>query len=85
MSDHSGRRYLFDQPNLNASKHDGWILSVSLILRLGKGKDNRVADSLSRRFQVNHILVVSSYDSFDRWKASNQNLEISIACMDPLA
>lgn len=30
-------------------------------IRYIKGKENRVADSFSRRVHVNHILVMSSY------------------------
>lgn len=63
MSDHSGLRYLFDQPNLKARKAR-WLATLSEFyfeIRYIKGKENQVVDTLSKRVQVNHILVVSSY------------------------
>ena len=51
MSGHSGLRYLFDKPNLNARKAR-WLATLSEFdFKIGyiKGKDNRVADSISRR------------------------------------
>ena len=50
MSDHIGLRYLFDQLNLNARKAR-WLATISQFdfkIRYVKGKENRVADSLSR-------------------------------------
>ena len=63
MSDHIGLRYLFYQLNLNARKAIwlGTIKNFDLDIRYIKGKDNRVADALSRRVQVNHIASMSSY------------------------
>jgi len=57
MSDHSGIRYLFDQPNL-ISKKARWLDTLSEFyfkIKYIKGKENRVVDALSRRVQVNHI------------------------------
>ena len=51
MSDHSGFRYLFDQPNMNFRK-DRWLATLNEFdfeIRYIKEKDNRVADALSRR------------------------------------
>ena len=51
MSDHSGLRYLFDQPNLNAMQAI-WLATLSDFdceIRYIKGKENKVADSLSRK------------------------------------
>jgi hypothetical protein len=33
MTDHSGLRYLFDQPNSMLDKQGGWLSSVSLIFK----------------------------------------------------
>ena len=57
MSDHNGLRYLFDQPNLNARKAR-WLATLSEFdfeIRYIKGKENRVADALSKRAQVEFI------------------------------
>eukprot|EP00253_Pinus_taeda_P030047 PITA_30047 len=53
MSDHSGMRYLFDQPNLNAIQAR-WLDTPNEFdfeIRYIKGKVNRVEDTLSRRVQ----------------------------------
>jgi len=63
MSDHSGLRYLFEQPNLN-SMQARWLAMVSEFdfeIRYIKGKENMVIDALSRKIQVNHIATMSSY------------------------
>jgi len=63
MSDHSGLRYLFDQPNL-ISRQARWLATLSEFdfeIRYIKGKENWVADALSRKLQVNHIEAVRSY------------------------
>jgi len=59
MSDHSGLRYLFDQLNLN-SRQDKWLATLSEFhfeIRYIKGKENGVADALSRKVHVNHITI----------------------------
>lgn len=61
MSDNSGLRYLFDQPNLN-TRQAKWLATLSEFdfkIRYIKGKENRVVDALSRRVQVNHIATMS--------------------------
>lgn len=63
MSDRSGLRYLFDQPNMNAWK-SRWLAMISVFyfeIEYIKGKENRVADALSRRVHVIHITTMSSY------------------------
>jgi len=63
MSDHIGLRYLFDQPNLNA-RQARWLAMINEFgfeIRYIKGKENRVADALSRWVQVNHLAAMSSY------------------------
>ena len=51
MSDHSGLRYLLDQLNMNARQARllATISEFDIEIRYIKGKENRVADSLSRR------------------------------------
>jgi len=63
MSDHSGLRYLFDQPILNA-RQARWLATLNKFyfwIRYIKGEENRVVDALNKRVQLNHILVVSTY------------------------
>ena len=63
MSDHSGLGYLFDQPNINY-RQAIWLSNLSEFdfkITYIKGKENRVAYSLSRKVQVNHIATMSSY------------------------
>ena len=63
MSDHIGLRYWFDQPNLN-SRQARWLDMINEFdfkIRYVKGKENRVADALSRWVQVHHLAAVSSY------------------------
>lgn len=63
LSDHSGLRYLFEQPNLNV-RQARWLATLSEFdfeIKYILGKQNQVADALSRKVQVNHIVVISSY------------------------
>ena len=63
MSDHSGLRYLFDQPNLNA-RQDRWLdtlIEFEFEIKHIKGKEKWVVDALSRRVQMDHISTMSSY------------------------
>ena len=66
MCDHSGLRYLFDQPNLNV-KQVRWlamIIEFDFEIRYIKGKENMVANSLNRIVQVNHIVAMISYGTY---------------------
>ena len=63
INDHTGLRYLFYQPNLN-SRQVRWLDTLSEFdfrIRYIKGKESRVADSLSRKVHVTHIATMSSY------------------------
>jgi hypothetical protein len=65
MIDHSGLRYLFDQPKLNA-RHARWMALFSEFdfeIKHIKGKENRVADALSRSMKVIHLATVSTCES----------------------
>ena len=63
MSDHSGLRYLFGQPNSNIIQAR-WLEIFSEFdfeIRYIKGKENKVVDALTRKVQVNQISTMSSY------------------------
>ena len=63
ISDHSGLQYLFDQQNMNG-RQARWLAMISEFdfeIRYIKGKENRMADALSRKLQVNHLAAMSSY------------------------
>ena len=62
MTDHSGLRYLFDQPKLNV-RQSRWMDLLSEFdfeIKHIKGKENRVVDALSRSMKVVHLAVVSA-------------------------
>ena len=63
MSDHSGLRYLFDQPNQNVRKAICLAMINEFDFDIGyiKMKENMVANASSRRVQVNNIQAMSSY------------------------
>ena len=61
-TDHHGLKYLFDQPNLNA-RQARWLELISEFdfdIVYVKGKENHVADALSRRVHVVYAAEVSS-------------------------
>jgi hypothetical protein len=62
MTDHSGLRYLFNQPKLNV-RQARWMYLLSEFdfeIKHIKGKKNRVDDSLSRSMKVVHLATVSA-------------------------
>lgn len=63
MSDHSGLRYLFDQPNLNPRKDRLFAMISEFDFEISyiKDKEKKVAYALSKRIQENHIASMSSY------------------------
>jgi len=66
MSDHNGIRYVFNQPSLNAWQ-SRWLATLNEFdfeIKCIKGKENRVADALSRIVHVNHIATMSSYGTY---------------------
>jgi hypothetical protein len=65
MTDHSGLRYLFDQPKLNV-RQSRWMALLSdfdFEIKHIKGKENRVVDSLSISMKVVHLATVSISES----------------------
>jgi len=66
MSDHSGLRYLFDHPKLNARK-DVWMTLLSgfdFKIKDTKRKQNGVVDSISGSMKVIHLKFVSNCESY---------------------
>jgi hypothetical protein len=65
MTDHCGLRYLFDQPKLNA-RQARWMALLSEFdfeIKHIKGKENRVADALSRSMRTIHLAAVSTCET----------------------
>ena len=62
MFDNISLKYLFDQQNLNAGQSK-WLYFLSeydFEIKHIEGKENKVADALSRNANMNFITVVSS-------------------------
>jgi hypothetical protein len=63
MTYHYGLRNLFDQPKLNA-RQARWMALLSEFdfeIKHIKGKENRVADALSRSVKMIHLETMSTY------------------------
>ena len=59
--DHCGLKYLFDQPMLN-SRQARWLeflCEFDFEIKHIKGKENKVADALSRKVQEMHVESLS--------------------------
>jgi hypothetical protein len=64
-TDHSGLKYLFDQPTLNVRKRR-WLEFLSeydFDIKHIKGKENKVAYALSRRVHEMHATTINMYQS----------------------
>ena len=62
-TDHNGLKYLFGQPTLNA-RQSRWLEFLSesdFDIKHIKGKENKVADALSRRVHDFHSTSISMY------------------------
>jgi hypothetical protein len=62
-TDHNSLKYLFDQPTLNA-RQIRWLeflCEYDFDIRYIKGKDNKVADALSRKVHELHATSISMY------------------------
>ena len=61
--DHCGLKYLFDQPTLNARKARRlkFLCEFDFKIKHIKGKENKVADALSRKVHEMHVAFVSIY------------------------
>jgi hypothetical protein len=78
--DHNSLKYLFDQPTLNA-RQIKWLEFLSeydFDIKHIKGKENKVADALSRKVYELHATTISMYQTEmkDRiLEAANANLQ----------
>jgi hypothetical protein len=74
--DHSGLKYLFEQPILNF-RQTRWLEFLSeydFDIKHIKGKENKVVDALSRRIHLMHATVVSMHQSYLKRK----NLDVVV-------
>ena len=65
MTDNKGLKYLLDQPDLNAIQAR-WLALLSeydFEIQHIKGKENMVADALSRNDKMNFTAAISTYIS----------------------
>ena len=65
MTDNKGLKYLLDQPNLNA-RQARWVAFLSeydFEIQHIKGKENKVADALSRNAKLNFQAAINTYAS----------------------
>ena len=62
---HYGVKYLFDQPTLNARKARWleFLCEFDFEIKHIKGKENKVADALSRKVQEMHVASRSIFQS----------------------
>jgi hypothetical protein len=73
MTNHSGLRCLFDQPKLNA-RQARWMALLSEFdfeIKHIKGKENWVADALSRSVKTIHLAAVSTCETDIRERVGN--------------
>jgi hypothetical protein len=73
MKYHCGLRHLFDQPKLNA-RQARWMALLSdfdFEIKHIKGKENRVADALSRSMKTIHLAAVSTCETNVRERVRN--------------
>ena len=64
-TDHCSLKYLFDQPTLNARK-SRWLeflCEFDFEIKQINGKENKVADTLSRKVQEMHVSSLSIFQS----------------------
>jgi hypothetical protein len=65
-TNHNGLKYFFDQPTLNA-RQSRWLEFLSEFdfdIKHIKGKENKVADALSKRVHEMHATTISMYQSY---------------------
>jgi hypothetical protein len=79
-TDHNGLKYLFDQPTLNAmqSRWLEFLCEYDFYIKHIKGKENKVADALSRRLHELHATTISMYQNDIKRKileAANADLQ----------
>ena len=65
-TEHCGLKYLFDQPTFNA-RQARWLeflCEFDFEIKLIKGKENKVADALSRKVQEMHLASLTICQSY---------------------
>jgi hypothetical protein len=65
-TDHCGLKYLFGQPSLN-SKQSMWLEFLNeydFDIKHIRGKENKVADTLSKRMHEMHATTISMYQTY---------------------
>ena len=75
--DHCGLKYLFDQPTLNA-RQARWLeflCEFDFEIKHIKGKENKVANALSRKVQEMHVESLSIFQSVLRQLIVNHTAE----------
>ena len=63
MTNNKGLKYMLDQPNLNARKAR-WLAFPSeydFKIQHSKGKENKVADALSRNARLNFVEDINTF------------------------
>ena len=80
MTDNKGLKYLLDHPNLNA-RQARWLAFLSeydFEIQHIKGKENKVADALSRNARLKFTAVINTYiiDLDEQLKAGVEQDEI---------
>ena len=65
MTDNKGLKYLLDQLNLNArqARWLAFLYDYDFKIQHIKGKENKVADALSRNTKLNFATAISTYVS----------------------
>ena len=63
--DHNDMKYLFDQPTLNVrqSRWLEFLYEYDFDIKHIKGKENKVADTLSKRVHELHATTISMYQT----------------------
>ena len=84
MTDKKGLKYLLDQPNLNA-RQARWLAFLSeydFEIQYIKGKENKVADALSRNARLNFAAAINTYvsDLDEQLKEGIKQDEITRIC-----
>jgi hypothetical protein len=72
-TDHCGLRHLFDQQKLN-DRQDRWMDLLSEFdfeIKHIKGKENTMADALSRSVKTIHLETVSAFETYMRERVRN--------------
>jgi hypothetical protein len=81
-TDHSGLKYLFEQPTLNA-RQTRWLEFLSeynFDIKHIKGKENKVVDALNKRVHKMHATTISMYKTYLKDRILEVVTHINIMC-----